>query len=187
MRPQRVEEAHIRAQQFGFEMSCDDGTGRLLAVLAAAVRKGGRILEIGTGVGVGTAWLGEGLGPRTDVELVTIELEAEQSTAAEAAGWPSYVDFRIGDALEIIGEVGTFDLIFPDAPAGKWTGLNKTFAALRPGGTLIVDDMIPKPDFPDDWKSYLQHTREKIFANEELVSVEIADLTGVILSTKRLT
>jgi hypothetical protein len=33
-------------------------------------------LEIGTGVGVGTAWLTEGIGRRTDVNLVTLEMDS---------------------------------------------------------------------------------------------------------------
>ena len=43
-------------------MACEPGVGRLLAVLAAAVPVYGRILEMGTGVGVGTAWIVYGLG-----------------------------------------------------------------------------------------------------------------------------
>ena len=44
-RPAIVDNAHERAVALGFDYSCDDGTGRLLAVLAAAVPPGGRILE----------------------------------------------------------------------------------------------------------------------------------------------
>jgi predicted O-methyltransferase YrrM len=42
---------------------------------------------------------------------------------------------------EAVGRLGTFDLIFPDAPGGKIFKLRKPIAALNPGGTLIVDDM----------------------------------------------
>jgi hypothetical protein len=41
-------------------MSCDERTGCLLATLAAT-RPGGRLLELGTGVGEGTAWLLSGM------------------------------------------------------------------------------------------------------------------------------
>jgi predicted O-methyltransferase YrrM len=51
-----------RANELGFEQSCEADVGRLLAVLAAGVPGGGRILEIGTGAGVGTAWMVEGIG-----------------------------------------------------------------------------------------------------------------------------
>jgi demethylmenaquinone methyltransferase/2-methoxy-6-polyprenyl-1,4-benzoquinol methylase len=157
----------------------------LLAVLAAAVPHGGRILELGTGAGVGCAWIVHGLGARTDVEVVSVELDETCARAASSVPWPSYVTLHTGDALELLPALGSFDLLFPDAPAGKWTGLSKTLAALHPGGVIVVDDMIPKPDFPEDWKAALLRTRENLLAHEDLVAVEIADLTGVILATKR--
>jgi predicted O-methyltransferase YrrM len=82
--------------------------------------------------------------------------------------------------------LGSFDLIFPDAPAGKWTGLSRTIAALRPRGILIVDDLTPKPDQPAEWNEYLARTRDRLLSHPDLVAVEIADLTGVILATRRV-
>ena len=57
--------------------------GRLLSTLAAAVPPGGRILEIGTGVGVGLAWLAAGLEGREDVEVLTVE--SDERLAGECA------------------------------------------------------------------------------------------------------
>jgi predicted O-methyltransferase YrrM len=143
-RPAIVDGAHQRASKLGFGLSCDDATGRLLAVLAAAVPEGGRILEIGTGTGAGTAWLVHGLGERTDVRIVSIESDVTVAEANASAPWPSYVELWAGDAMDLLAGLGTFDLVFPDAPAGKWTGLSKTLAALRPRGVLVVDDMSQK-------------------------------------------
>src|SRR5450631_1775884 len=50
----------------------------------------------------------------------------------------SSFDLRVGDALGVVGEGGTFDLIFADAQGGKWAGLDRTIAALRPHGLLVV-------------------------------------------------
>lgn len=185
MSPPAVAAARKRAEELGFHYSCDDGTGRLLAVLAAAVPEGGRILELGTGVGAGLAWIIHGLGPRTDVEVVSIEVDEPTARAAATEAWPEYIHLHVVDALELLPTLGSFDLIFPDAPAGKWTGLERTIAALRPGGVLLVDDMIPKPDMPDEWVTYLERTRDKLLAHLDLMTAEIADLTGVILATKR--
>ncbi|MFF5184191.1 O-methyltransferase [Streptomyces sp. NPDC000345] len=73
-----------RTRASGFTMSCEDRTGSLLAVLAAA-RPGGRILELGTGTGQGTSWrLG---GMSGDTRLVTVELDpALQAVAREELG-----------------------------------------------------------------------------------------------------
>jgi demethylmenaquinone methyltransferase/2-methoxy-6-polyprenyl-1,4-benzoquinol methylase len=120
----------------------------VLAALAAAVPGGGRVLEIGTGVGVGVglAWLVHGLGARRDVEVevVTVELDDEVRRTALSAPWPPWppwVRFESGDGAQAVGGLGQFDLIFPDAPGGKISGLHRTVAALRRGGVLIVDDM----------------------------------------------
>jgi predicted O-methyltransferase YrrM len=58
--PSPVVASRQRAAEIGFAFSCEDEVGRLLAVLAATVPAGGRILEIGTGMGV--AWPGSSPG-----------------------------------------------------------------------------------------------------------------------------
>jgi predicted O-methyltransferase YrrM len=94
-----------QAARAGFTMSCDPGTGRLLAVLAAAVPPAGRILELGTGTGtgtgVGTAWITTALQDRTDVEVLTIEIDPATAAVAATGAWPEFVRFIVGDALEI--------------------------------------------------------------------------------------
>jgi predicted O-methyltransferase YrrM len=76
--------------------------------------------------------------------LSVVSLDA----AAAGGDWPSFVGPRHGDALEVLAEGGTFDLIFADAPGGKWEGLDRSVAALRPHGLLVVDDMTPQPTGP---------------------------------------
>src|SRR5437762_396879 len=83
--PELVRQALARAQRRDFAYSCEDPVGPLLAALAAAVPPGGRILELGTGTGVGTAWLVSGLRGRTDVAVRTGEPDPE--LAGEGRGW----------------------------------------------------------------------------------------------------
>ena len=54
--PPLVAAAASRACEAGFPMSCDPGGGQLLAVLAAHLHAQAKVLELGTGAGVGTAW-----------------------------------------------------------------------------------------------------------------------------------
>ena len=44
----------------GFTMASEPKTGALLSVLAAS-KPGGRLLELGTGTGIGTAWMLSGM------------------------------------------------------------------------------------------------------------------------------
>jgi predicted O-methyltransferase YrrM len=179
MPPGPVARATAHAERAGFTMSCDPGTGAFLAVLAAAVPPGGRILELGTGAGVGTAWIVHGLGSRTDVEVVTVDINPVELTL------PSYVRAVVGDAVAVTGGEGTFDLVFADAPGGKWHGLDVTIAALRPGGHLLVDDMT-LPGSPDPYHERMTaEVRATLLEHPDLVSVPMAWASGLILSTRR--
>ena len=124
--PGSVRAAYERASSAGFQLACEVEVGRVLAALAAAVPGGGRVLEIGTGVGL--AWLVHGLGARRDVEVVTVELDDEVQRTALSAPWPPWVRFESGDGADAVGGLGQFDLIFPDAPGGKIFELRRTVA-----------------------------------------------------------
>ncbi|MGI5237376.1 O-methyltransferase [Dactylosporangium sp. CA-139066] len=183
-----VDAAYARAAESGFELSVEEPVGRLLATLAAALPPGARVLELGTGVGVGTAWLVSGLLPRTDVSLVSVEIDPDTAALAAAAAWPAFVQLRVGDALEFLSQAaaeGGFDLIFADAAGGKAKGLEHTLARLNPRGTLVVDDMRPVDDWPEDFKVRQDAVRRALFADPALVSVELDHGSGVIVATRR--
>jgi predicted O-methyltransferase YrrM len=138
--PERVARATGAAGRMGFTMSCEPGVGALLAVLSAAVPGGGRILELGTGAGVGTAWIVHGLAGRTDVEVVSVDNDEATASIVGQAAWPAYVRFVLGDAIEVTAKEGWFDLIFADAQGGKWDGLEVTLRALDLGVHLMTED-----------------------------------------------
>jgi predicted O-methyltransferase YrrM len=121
--PPLVAAAASRAREAGFLMSCDPAVGRFLAVLAAHLPARAKVLELGTGAGAGTAWISSGLLPRTDVTVTTIENDRQTAALAARGDWPSFVSLRYGEALGLLAEGGTYDLIFADAPDGKWHGL----------------------------------------------------------------
>ncbi|MCW2934379.1 MAG: methyltransferase type 11 [Actinomycetia bacterium] len=183
--PPLVAAALARARQAGFPMSCERAVGQLLAVLAAHLPEGARVLELGTGTGVGTAWIVSGLLPRTDVTVTSVEKDPATAAVAANGDWPSFVDLRRGEALEVLGESGTFDLIFADAPGGKWEGLDRSVAALRPHGLLIVDDMTPEPDWTDSHRAAQDKVRQALLSAPGLTSAELAAGSGVILSARR--
>jgi predicted O-methyltransferase YrrM len=185
----RVPELVVRAQQhaerLGFGMSCEDPAGPLLAVLAAAIPDGGRILELGTGAGVGTAWLAAGLDGRDDVHLTTVELSPELVAAFRDIPWPAFVEIIEGDAAELLPALGRFDLIFADAVAGKWTDLHLTLDALAPGGILLVDDMDPARYPEPEHRETVARVEQALATDPRLVSVQIPTGTALTLATRR--
>ena len=183
--PPLVAAAASRAHHAAFAMSCDPAVGRLLAVLAAHLPARAKVAERGTGAGVGTAWIASGLLPRTDVSVTTIENDHQVAALAAHGDWPSFVSLRYGEALGVLAEAGTYDLIFADAPDGKWHGLDQTIAALGPHGMLVVDDMTPMPDWPGNQQAVHNQVRHALLTEPQLVTVELGHGSGVILSTRR--
>lgn len=183
--PPAVGAAIERARAAQFTISSEDCVGRLLAVLAAAVPEGGRVLEMGTGVGMGTAWIVTGLAERRDVEVVTVERDARLAEALRAWPWPAFVRLLHADALDALGSLGTFDLVFPDSHAGKYLGFDRTLAALRPGGLIVVDDMKPGPTAGAREQSELADLRRTLFGHPELQAIDMDWCSGVILAARR--
>lgn len=181
--PPRVRAALDHAATAGFPLSCEPEVGALLAALAAAVPPGGRVLELGTGTGVGTAWLLHGLGERTDVELVTVDVDAAMVADVRERGWPAGVRFEVGDALDVLRRSEPCDLIFADAPAGKIDGLDVTLSRLRPGGVLVVDDMTSP--VPEEYVVVRERVRRTLLDAAELAAVELAHGSGVIVAVRR--
>ncbi|MFD9366704.1 O-methyltransferase [Streptomyces sp. NPDC060020] len=136
------------ARRAGFTLSCEERTGNLLALLAAT-RPGGRVLELGTGAGEGTAWLLSGMDSAS--RLVTVELdEAVQSIAREQFGSDPRVTFVAADGGAWLEEYrgDPFDLVFADTWPGKFTHLERALALVAPGGTYLIDDLLPQPGWP---------------------------------------
>jgi demethylmenaquinone methyltransferase/2-methoxy-6-polyprenyl-1,4-benzoquinol methylase len=183
--PATVHAARERADAMGFVYSSEPGVGALLSSLAAAVPTGGRVLELGTGAGVGLAWLVHGLGDRTDVEVVTVDADDDVQARTRGDRWPGYVRFELGDGAELVRSLGTFDLIFADAPGGKTIGLEHTIAALEPGGMLVVDDMdLARHDDPT-LRRGLGLVRDRLLADDRVVCSELEFSSGVILAVRR--
>jgi predicted O-methyltransferase YrrM len=185
MMPPLVQQAAARAQESGFPHSCEPEVGRLLATLAAHLPAGARVLELGTGTGVGTAWITSALLPRADVTVLSVEKDPETAALAARGDWPGFVELRCADALAVLGEAGEFDLIFADAQGGKTEGLDRTIAALAPHGMLVVDDMTAMPAWDAEQGAKQQEVRQLLLASPLLASVELDHGSGVILSTRR--
>jgi len=182
--PAIVVDARQRAEAAGFTLSSEPEVAALLSCLAASAPEEGRILELGTGVGCGLSWLVHGLGPRTDVEVVTVEIDDTLQAHTRSAPWPPYVRFELGDGASLLSSLGRFGPIFADAPGGKTIGLESTIAALRGGGTLMVDDMEVSRHEDPDLRRDLARVREELLSDDRLVCSELAFSSGVMVAVR---
>lgn len=182
--PQRVRAALAAAERLAFDRSCSLETGRLLRALAA-MRPGGQFAELGSGTGVGAAWLLAGMG--AGAHLVTVEHDPGRAAATRAvlAGDPRAEVWR-GDWREALAH-GPFDLIFSDcAPAKRETeSLEVLVDALRPGGTLVLDNFSPPAHLPERLQAG-DPERDRLFSHPRLLCAEVpvSRREGVVLATR---
>jgi predicted O-methyltransferase YrrM len=173
--PPLVEKALALAERTGFTRSCSEETGRLLQVLAGA-RGLERVAEIGTGAGVGAAWILSALDP--DVAFVTVELDEERARDA-AALLADDAAARVlhGDWREVLPGEAPFDLLFADG--GRAKAHEEIVGLLAPGGMLVVDDLTPGYSDPDPVRElWLGHRR--LVAAEVQVSSREAVIVGTL-------
>jgi predicted O-methyltransferase YrrM len=185
--PPAVAAAKRRVIDSRFMQSCEDNVGRLLAALSAAVPSGGRILEIGTGVGMGLAWITAGLGAREDVEVVSIEADLRLARAAGGWHWPAYVQLVTDNAADVMGVHGTFSLVFADAAPIKYGHIDAVIRLLRPGGILLVDDFHEGPRTTEVQHAEKVALRRALLGHRQLQAVELEWSSGVLLATMSAT
>lgn len=119
--------------------------GRLLTMLAQ-ISGARRILEIGTFSGYSTICLAYGLpqGGHIDTLEINDEMEALIREGFARSGMGDRITLTIGDALESMKNLsGEYDLAYIDADKRQYCEYYEpVLSLLRPGGLLIVDDVL---------------------------------------------
>lgn len=171
--------------RLGFTMASEPKTGALLAVLAAA-KPGGRLLEIGTGTGIGTAWLLSGMDPTARLDTVDTD-SAVVEVAQRHLGSDPRVAFRLEDGAAFLARADpdTYDLIYADAWPGKFTQLDASLACLRQGGFYVIDDLLPQPNWPEGHGDKVDALVAHLAARPGFVTVELAWASGVMLVVRQ--
>jgi predicted O-methyltransferase YrrM len=167
-----------------FNMNSDLYTGSLLKTLVAS-KKAGRILELGTGGGLATSWILEGMDGQA--RLVTIENNSALLDIAKQNLRDTRIDFVLADGYEWLrnyhGE--PFDLIFADAMPGKYDLFDETIGLLKSGGFYIIDDMLPQPNWPEGHSERVDDFVSRLDKRNDLVRSKMNWSTGIIIAVKK--
>jgi predicted O-methyltransferase YrrM len=165
-------------------MNSDVLTGTLLRSLAAS-KPGGRILELGTGCGLSTCWLLDGMS--SDASLVSVDTEAAfQAVAHDELGADSRLTLVLQDGgAYLMDASGSFDLIFADAWPGKFSHLEEALRLVVPGGIYLVDDMLPQPNWPAGHAPKADALAAHLQALPGFVVTTFHWSTGVVVCVKR--
>jgi predicted O-methyltransferase YrrM len=166
-----------------FNMASDLQTGSLLKTLVAS-KPSGRILELGTGTGLATSWIVDGMDKGT--KLLTIENNELLLDIARKALRDARVEFVLADGYEWIRNYqgDKFDLIFADAMPGKYELFEETIGLAKQGGFYIIDDMLPQPNWPEGHAGKVKRFIEELEKRKDVTLTKLNWSTGIIIVTK---
>lgn len=174
-----------RTAELGFDMPSQARTGALLKVLAAS-KPSGRMLELGTGTGLATAWLLAGMDEAA--RLVSIDNDARcQQVARDELGDDPRVRFVLDDGFAFIrdAEQSSFDLVFADAWPGKYEGLDDALALIRHGGSYVGDDMLPQLNWPEGHQARANALLADLEARDGWAVMRMAWASGLVIAVRR--
>lgn len=171
-------------ERLGFTLASMPETGALLRTLAAG-RPGGRMLEIGTGTGLATAWLLDGMD--VDARLVSIDIDAITSAvAARHLDADPRLTLVVEDAETWLRKQGhdRFDLIFADAIPGKYQAFEAAWRLLATGGFYVADDMTSQPEWPEEHVSRAGALLDHLRARGDCCLVSLEWSSGIVVAAR---
>lgn len=173
-----------RTAALGFDMPSEANTGALLRLLAAS-KPGGRILELGTGTGLATAWLLDGLD--ASARLISVDVDPVVQDVARETLKDDRLRFVLADGLDYLlaQPPASFDLIFADAWPGKYEALDQALALPKRGGLYVIDDMLPQPNWPAGHQARVDDLVARLTSHPDLALVTLGWASGLIVATKR--
>lgn len=185
--PQWLKQIEKETEVLGFKMASEPQTGSLLRTLASS-KPGGKFLELGTGTGLSTCWILDGMDEQST--LMTVESdESVLSIAQKYLESDPRVKICLTDGAKQIDQLQgqTFDFIFADTWPGKFYQLDETLTLLASGGFYIIDDLLPQPSWPEDHAPKVPKLIDTLQNRSDLFLTQFHWATGIIVATKRTT
>ena len=169
----------------GFLQMSELSTCTLLKTLAAS-KPSGEFLELGTGTGLATAWILDGM----DEESTLISLDNDETLlniAKENLGVDKRLTLICTDGNEWIKKNShmRFSFIFADTWPGKYIMLEETLTMLAPGGFYIIDDMLPQANWPDGHADKVTNLIAYLDTSENLAVTKMHWASGIVIVVKK--
>jgi len=169
----------------GFTMASDVLTCSLLRTLAASKPRS-KFLELGTGTGLSTSWILDGMDNNST--LISVDNDAAfLGIAQKFLGNDKRLQLICTDGGEWVenNKSQKFDYIFADTWPGKYLLLDEVLTMLNPGGLYIIDDMLPQPNWPDGHDQKAINLVNYLDARDDLSLTKQAWATGIIITVKK--
>lgn len=183
--PKAYQQIDDATKASGFDMASDVLTCSLLKTLAAS-KPAGQFLELGTGTGLSTSWILDGIDERST--LTSIDSDDKFLNIAKTfLGEDKRLVLVLsdgGDWLEKNKEK-KFDYIFADTWHGKYLLLEEAISMLNPGGFYIIDDMLPQPNWPEGHQEKAIKLIADLESREDLHLTKQVWATGILIAVKK--
>jgi predicted O-methyltransferase YrrM len=172
-------------QALGFTMASDVFTCSLLRTLAAS-KPTAKFLELGTGTGLSTSWILDGMD--TASTLTSLDNDNKLLEVAQKHLGSDHRLTLVGmDGAEWVtnnkGE--RYDYIFADTWHGKYLMLDEVLAMLNKGGLYIIDDMLPQPNWPDGHHEKATNLLNYLDTRDDLILTRQVWSTGIVVAVKK--
>lgn len=172
-------------KQNGFTMPSEIKICSLLRTLAAS-KPSSRFLELGTGTGLSTSWILDGM----DEDSTIISFDNDESLlniAQTFLGNDSRLNLVKLDGEDWIknNKAQKFDFIFADTWHGKYLLLDEVLTMLNKGGLYIIDDMLPQQNWPEGHHQKAIDLIQYLEAKEDLFLTKQNWASGIIIAVKK--
>jgi predicted O-methyltransferase YrrM len=169
----------------GFTMASDVLTCSLLRTLAAS-KPSAKFLELGTGTGLSTSWILDGMDNRST--LISIDNDPlALEIANDNLRSDNRLDLVLTDGGKWIEENCSlkFDYIFADTWHGKYLLLDEVLSMLNSGGFYIIDDMLPQPNWPEGHHEKATNLVAYLETKKDLLLTRQVWATGIVIAVKK--
>ena len=183
--PKYFQEIMEATKNIGFEQLSDTKLGSLLSTLVAS-KPNSKILELGTGSGLSTVWILNGMDKNSTLQTVDND-EQLVNIAKQYLSDDKRVEFFIenGEDLILRTKPNSIDFIFADTWPGKYNHLEETLNLLKSGGIYLIDDMLPQENWPDGHNIKVDNLIQYLENRDDLICTKLNWSTGIIICTKK--
>jgi len=172
-------------KESGFTMSSDILTCSLLRTLAAS-KPSAKFLELGTGTGLSTSWILDGMDSNST--MISFDNDETLLLIAETfLGQYKRLKLIQSDGEKWIkSNLGQkFDYVFADTWHGKYLLLDEVLEMINKGGFYIVDDMLPQPNWPEGHEEKAINFVKYLESRNDFIVTKQHWATGIIIAVKR--
>ena len=183
--PRTYTDIDAATKKSGFTMASDVLTCCLLRTLSAS-KPSAKFLELGTGTGLSTSWILDGMDNRST--LISVDNDpAFLAIAQRFLGDDTRLKLVASDGGAWVEEnqAQKFDYIFADTWHGKYLLLDEVLTMLNSGGLYIIDDMIAQSNWPEGHQAKATRLIADLEARNDLVVTKQVWATGILIAVKK--